>query len=278
MDTKKKELDAMFGDFTSYKLTNNTTVMSFRNNKQFIYLLEGKKQALLIDTGWGCEALKEVVSHLTDKPLLVMNTHFHGDHSGGNYLFDEVMVSENYALDMKAHQAGVFSYLPFYENYTIKKVGDMELDLGDRPLSLIKLQPGHSNSSLFVYDKMNKMLFTGDDIEAQSVIMCDMSRDEKSTFDLQIRLQHYAQNLRKVKDLAIDFILPSHHCTPISKEYLYDYLEMAEKGFSSTMEVSPLLFPDKEVAHLAEKLCVVGYKKAHMLVMKDQLASLFHEL
>jgi len=278
MDTKKKELDAMFGDFTSYKLTNNTTVISLRNNKQFIYLLEGEERSLLIDTGWGCEALKDVVAQLTHKPLLVMNTHFHGDHSGGNYLFDEVMVSENYEADMKAHQAGVFSYLPLYENYTIRGVGDMELDLGNRPLSLIKLQPGHSNSSLFVYDKTNRMLFSGDDIEAQSVIMCDMSRDEKSTFDLQTRLSQYAHNLRKVKDLSIDFILPSHHFTPISKEYLYDYLEMAEKGFSATMEVKPLLSPDKEVAFLSDKLCVVGYKKAHMLVMKDQLASLIQQM
>ena len=271
------DLDALFGDFTSYKLTENTTVISYRNNTQFIYLLEGEKQALLIDTGWGCDSLKELVNSLTDKPLLVINTHYHSDHAGGNYLFDEVMVSDNYGADSLAYKKGPYSYLSNYLHYKIKRVNDMEIELGGRHLYIIKLKPAHSNSSLFIYDETNKMLFCGDEIDAQNIVMFDTSEDDMNTFHLQTILSNYAYNLNLVKDLTIDFLLPSHNSTPISRDYLDDLREMAEQGFTPSMERLPFAAADGEESSFASQLCTVHYKKASMIVMKEQLDALFEE-
>jgi flavorubredoxin len=153
----------------------------------------------------------------------------------------------------------------------------MELDLGGRHLYIIKLKPAHSYSSLFIYDETNKMLFCGDELDAKNIVMFDTSEDAMNHYDLKTILSNYASNLTIVKDLAIDFLLPSHNSTPIMREYLDDYREMAEQGFTASMERQPLSMPDLAQSSFASQLCTVCYKKAAMIVMKQQLDTLFVE-
>lgn len=54
------------------------------------YLFVGSKQAALIDTGYGFGDLKQAVRSVTDKPLIIINTHGHCDHTGGNAQFEEI--------------------------------------------------------------------------------------------------------------------------------------------------------------------------------------------
>ena len=54
------------------------------------YLITGSEKALLVDTGLGMGNIRKVVEELTSLPVLVMNTHTHFDHIGGNALFDTV--------------------------------------------------------------------------------------------------------------------------------------------------------------------------------------------
>lgn len=51
------------------------------------YLLIGDTKALLVDACWGIGNLKQFVSHLTKKPVIVAVTHMHPDHIGGTFLF-----------------------------------------------------------------------------------------------------------------------------------------------------------------------------------------------
>ncbi len=55
-------------------------------------LVIGKDKALLVDTGYGLQNLREYIENITEKPLIVVNSHGHMDHTGGNYLFDEVYI------------------------------------------------------------------------------------------------------------------------------------------------------------------------------------------
>ena len=48
------------------------------------YLVLGEEKALLIDSGFGLGSLKKVVDGLTDLPVVLVNTHGHPDHGGGN--------------------------------------------------------------------------------------------------------------------------------------------------------------------------------------------------
>ncbi len=51
------------------------------------YLIVGTKQALLFDTGMGIGNIRKVVSQLTSRPVVVLNSHTHDDHVGGNWQF-----------------------------------------------------------------------------------------------------------------------------------------------------------------------------------------------
>jgi glyoxylase-like metal-dependent hydrolase (beta-lactamase superfamily II) len=54
------------------------------------FLVEGDELAVLVDTGLGLADIGAAVRDLTDRPILVVNTHGHDDHRGGNHLFDQV--------------------------------------------------------------------------------------------------------------------------------------------------------------------------------------------
>ncbi len=51
------------------------------------FLIEGSKSAILLDTGLGVANIREVAEEVTPRPLLVVNSHYHFDHTGGNRFF-----------------------------------------------------------------------------------------------------------------------------------------------------------------------------------------------
>jgi glyoxylase-like metal-dependent hydrolase (beta-lactamase superfamily II) len=58
------------------------------------FLVAGRERAILIDTGLGIGDIREAVTGLTDLDVLVVNTHYHWDHSGGNSQFDDIAIHE----------------------------------------------------------------------------------------------------------------------------------------------------------------------------------------
>jgi len=60
-----------------------------------IALLIGPKKAALIDSGCGIGDLRKVVAEITDKPVIVINTHTHLDHLGSNRQFDELAMLDH---------------------------------------------------------------------------------------------------------------------------------------------------------------------------------------
>ncbi len=53
------------------------------------YVLVGNKKALVLDTAYGFGDLHAVVRKITGLPLVVVNSHGHIDHTGGNFCFPE---------------------------------------------------------------------------------------------------------------------------------------------------------------------------------------------
>lgn len=56
------------------------------------FLVEGDDLAVLLDTGLGIADICSVARSLSGKPLRVVNTHHHFDHTNGNLLFEDVAI------------------------------------------------------------------------------------------------------------------------------------------------------------------------------------------
>lgn len=100
--------------FTVNEVSEKVWVISDHNIDN-IYLIEGKDSALLVDTGIGVADLVSAVKKLTDKPLIVVNTHGHPDHCGANYQFEKVYIHP-------AIHPGKFVYSTFRTNFFLPEI------------------------------------------------------------------------------------------------------------------------------------------------------------
>lgn len=132
------------------------------------FLVVGEKKACLIDTMNGLSNLAEVTKSLTDKPVMVVNTHGHPDHIYGNVYFEKAYIhpaDKDMALEFAAmpdyaeilkSRGGVFPPLEDINE------GDV-IDLGGRTLR-IYLLPGHTPGGILLLCPEERILFTGDSI------------------------------------------------------------------------------------------------------------------
>ena len=58
-----------------------------------IFLLIGEEKAMVIDCGMGIGDLRGAIEMITDKPLIVVISHGHVDHTGNARQFDEIWIN-----------------------------------------------------------------------------------------------------------------------------------------------------------------------------------------
>ncbi|HEY6946370.1 MAG TPA: MBL fold metallo-hydrolase [Candidatus Acidoferrum sp.] len=146
------------------------------------YLIVGTKQAVLFDTGMGISSIRKVTAQLTSRPVVVLNSHTHNDHVGGNWEFtfvygmDTDFTRKNARGSREDAQAEiapgqVCGDLPKAFNpktYATKPwkisrfVHDgFKINLGARTVEIIAT-PGHTPDAIALFDRANGLLFTGD--------------------------------------------------------------------------------------------------------------------
>ena len=274
-------LTDIFGSYQAIKFDEGTWFINFMDGTQNLYLLEGKEIALLIDTGYGTNILHDFVRTITDKPLLVANTHFHPDHAGGNGEFPSVMLHYNWEADAGAVRPGPnlpfdISTLPYpnYEKVPLRE-GDV-IDLGGRPIEVMELC-AHSNSSLAFLDCGHRFLLCGDELEAAQVLLYNLSGSGE-TYDLLGRLRAHRINMRRLKGLKdkIDHLLPNHNGFPIEPAYIDEYIALVDAIFSGDAIIEDKLnHKFIEMDPIAPRLCRAKYGRASFFVEKEPLLSFF---
>src|ERR1022692_859034 len=97
--------------FEAYEIASN--LFAFCETRHYenttVSLIIGPEKAVLIDTGCGIGDLRKAVAEVTDKPVIVVNTHTHLDHLGSNRPFDEIAMfdhplSRQVAVEGASHQ------------------------------------------------------------------------------------------------------------------------------------------------------------------------------
>lgn len=280
MDNQAPPLEMIFGNYMAWKLDETSWCISFMEGTEYIYLLEGTEKALLLDTGYGIGNLRAFVEKLTDKPILVANTHFHPDHSAGNGEWEEVFLSEGWAVDAPSvlnPGAGPcdLSSLP-HPDYkkTILHDGDV-IELGERSVKVLEARPAHCNSSLFFVDEGHRMLFSGDEFESHQTLMYDNSCNPNAPYHVEKRLENLRLNALRLDAIVRDgwYLLPNHNGTPISLAYLKDYVRLVEEIYAGTAVIEDKLnhrFIEmdpkaSELCRVRSGACSIFIKKAEVL-------------
>lgn len=276
-------LEQIFGSYTAWKVDDTTWFINFMNGTENMYLLEGEEKALLIDTGYGAGNLKAFVETLTDKPVIVANTHFHPDHSAGNGEFEAVYMSRGADLDAPSvYGEGAVPFdlnaLP-HPDYEKIYVGEgFQIELGGRTVEVLDVKPAHCNSSLFYLDRGHRMFFCGDEMEAAQVLMYDNSHNPKAPYDVRERLLNFRDNTRRMKELAgeYDYLLPNHNGFPLAKCYLDEYIELVDHIFDGTAKIEDKLnHPFIEMDPKASSLCRVRFKHSSIFIKKELLMTVY---
>jgi glyoxylase-like metal-dependent hydrolase (beta-lactamase superfamily II) len=187
------------------------------------YLIVGDERALLFDTGMGISDVKKVVDGLTQLPILVLNSHTHDDHVGGNWEFSTIYgMDTNFTrenargsrVDAQAEitPAQICGVLPpgfdskAYATRPWKITaythdGD-RFDLGGRTVEVIAT-PGHTPDAISLIDRANGLLFTGDTYYPAPIWL----------FRPETDLDAYAASIRRLAALApqIRLVIGAHN-------------------------------------------------------------------
>jgi glyoxylase-like metal-dependent hydrolase (beta-lactamase superfamily II) len=227
-----------------WKLYEDTYVIHYSDALD-VFLLLGKTKALLIDTAYGRGDFPNIVEELKgDRELLIVNTHGHFDHTGGNRWFPKVHMHPN-AMSYANHSFSPLdpkwlANMP-YPDYEMIAVNDgYVFELGDRSVEVL-WTPAHCDSSLSFIDHKRRLLFTGDELDAGQANLGEFHTVGK-----------FLENCKRLKarEQDYDFIMPNHNGCPIANEYLDDFITAAQHIVEDVPDLVPF-------DHLP------GYKSTH---------------
>ena len=148
------------------------------------WLIEGEEKALLFDTGLGIGNVEQLARALTERELVVLNSHTHFDHVGGNHDFREILGTEfPFAVanaEGRTHEQclrDLFTegavWMPLPEGFDKETCRTREwtvtgyvadgdvIDLGGRSLEVL-FTPGHSPDSLSLFEAGRRTVYVGD--------------------------------------------------------------------------------------------------------------------
>ena len=180
---------------------NDIIVIEGRGNDSNVYVFED----IIVDTGTGqnmdyiLKSIKDAGSSVDDL-FLIVNTHNHYDHVGGNrYLDLEVAMHQNDARALEEGDEDVLLATMFGKTMEKMEVA-RKLHEGDKIHDFeVLLTPGHTSGSICLYD--GETLISGDTV---------FSGGGFGRVDLGGSMDDMRKSLERLSKLDIQYLLPGH--------------------------------------------------------------------
>ncbi len=185
-----------------------------------IWLVQGSKRNLVVDTGTGIVAPAPVVEAISDKPVIAIALSSYYDHAGGLYSFEHRLCHHLEAPDLidpplnwnnfiAQNRLTALPYADYdFKTYSMKGTKPTQLlsdgeiiDLGDRQLEIVHI-PGRTPGSIALYEQDTGYLFGGESVF--------IDPDEYREFRPQ-NIVNYESSLIKLSKLAVTKIFGGHY-------------------------------------------------------------------
>jgi len=186
------------------KVTDNLyVIIGDGGNTAFMPTSEG---VILVDDKFAADAPQIVakVKSVTDKPIrYVLNTHQHGDHTGGNEAMlaanAEIVIQKNARANMVTGKQPGLPHITFTD--------ESQVFLGGKEVVAKHLGRGHTNGDAVIYFPSERVLHTGD-LFVVGAPYCDSNNGGS--------IKEWDQTVQKIlQTYDFDTVIPGHG--PVSK-------------------------------------------------------------
>ena len=161
LQTVYKDENVTFRKMDDHTWVGSGNVMS----SETMYIVEGKRKAVLIDAGTVIPGLDKIVAQITNKPVTLILTHVHPDHAGAVECFEEVWINP-------ADTVFIPAFMPNYKG-TIKFLEHgQKIKLGGRTLETY-FTPGHTPGSTTFLEVGTDHGFSGDSYGNGNLLVFD---------------------------------------------------------------------------------------------------------
>lgn len=211
------------------KVKNRGVMFTFDNSGDWdlnIHLILGEKYNYLIDTGLGSESIKPIKEYLkgNNKPIVVINTHYHWDHIWGNSCFkDSMIISHKLCRDIieekweeMLNKNGQYCD-GIVEKYLPDLVFEEQLYFPEDGIRII-YTPGHTVDCISVIDEIDKVINVGDNIGDNLEYIVPNIACEKEV---------YINTLLKYKEMDFDTCVSGHNVI-VGKEIIEEIMKKIE--------------------------------------------------
>ena len=227
------------------------------------YVLLGTPN-IMIDAGCKGDIRYFVEQSLGISITHVINTHAHFDHTGGNGYFDVVYMSEKSAKSAKNYMDEDATNLPMMYDITFVKDQDI-IDLNNRRLKVIASDV-HAQGSIFLYDMDYHLLFSGDEIDLDQILLLPSFAQKEGQFH-----SHSASSIERFLEMMtiiqqeysnVHYIFTGHNTTPLHPTFINECITLGEKildNYIGSEDCSSDTY-SKEASHYPYK--DAGYRRA----------------
>lgn len=207
-------------------------------------LVIGSEKALVFDTMSGRGDLKSLIKGMTDLPLVVVNSHGHYDHIGGNIQFDQCYMHKddwNLLKDSMGRYPALSNDLKLAceqachwlsQEDSLQPIWPGEhISLGNLDFEVISLK-GHTSGSIGLYCASLRLLLSGDAFTPQTCLF----------FPESLSVKAYIETIHEALELDFEYFIAGHQCRLFSRNILRRFRECAylaeKKGKSMLYEYS----------------------------------------